>query len=909
VYTREEVLNDWDPWLHMVAPLLDSVGIDTSWHDPDNVIAVVWMADDGSNQWEPGQMGSMAFGRGHGRFQTTSNYRSEVLGPGVSIHELAHAGPGFTDCHGGHYGDAYNPMSAAGGYFNYWRTPYFSAPDAAQWYPVTLIQNAGQAGLRTMRPFDAFAFGNPLQPTELLYIQCIANWGGWLGLINGTGQSATRLLAWHQGDFDEGADWVIHTLLFAADGDPVDQSISSDGFAYSSLDSVPFYQWAQGGDSTADRRVWVTVNGIVNYADSTTVTVHYEPLFPYLDLISDSVFSLSVGTSWYPSFTVHNRGGSCGPIQIRVTSNIPDLLPDFIVEPSDSILSEEEAVLTSEQPVYIPNNPALWGSIATLTLHFPNGDHNAILHMSMLSDTLSVERRFACPVVMQADTLSNRLLIGSHDTLFCFDSEDQLLWSEIPWSGHPITQIAVGDVRNGNAGQEVAVVADSQRLYLYSNTGSLFANWPLEVGAISTPACMIADGYVWYVDDRILRGYDCILNMPPYYEGDPRSEVRFPTEIHPDGWCLLGNPAMGDTVTGLAFAYTTGLATHHDGKFFIMDTGGRVVYPLSTILNDANHGYGVPIAYDLIAADGCYEVHFDYFDNDFQGGAITCVYSQALDSIGLGITTFGLKGVVPLAHGATLGDPSNWTARSMFCYHDNDSVCTRIVIGNANNPLGVGRHVAFLLSTAFDAVAGDYVFAARCNQVFLFSPSGTPANSNRGLLFSLTGADTVAGAPLVLTRPNGEAILFTPKSNGSSWDFDQRVLPGHAGADWIGLYGDPSNTGRHNFLGAANQDTISGPEGVTSTIYPISPGVVRLSASVSGHSDWHITQYQVHQGTSYAGPFSVDYYSCQGCWQFSQQYNADSLGVRSYFYTTVRYDTLQDGRSLWGEHELPPPQW
>lgn len=822
------------------------------------------------------------------------------------IHELGHAGPGFADYYvgGGGYKDYLNPMSNGSGNFGGWRTPYFAGPNAALWFDIEYINSLDQVGPRTMHPFDMIGYRNPNLPSEHVIIQCVANAGGWRGLVTPGNQDSTKLIAWHTSYNQSG----VPTVLLAADGVTTDPApgTQTDGYSSLGIDSVRFETWY--GDSSD---VWVDIESISNFPDSTTVVIDFHPSVPLFRLLSDSMVVVEVGGMWEPGFNVRNEGASIGPFECQVISSRESIFPSFTLRYDDSVHTGELVQLHTDSLVEIPNEPTSWGQEVKLTFDFPGANDSTRAYLSMRKASHLIANGFAYPVVCAVDSVSNHMLIASNDTLYCFDSFGAQLWQDVPWSGHRINQLAVGDVyyNGGFKHGTIAAEVDSSRIYLYSKSGQLRTSWSLTEGTVSTPSVMIADGYVWFVDGTTLRAYDENQNYPPYFgDVNPLTPLipifEFPEQIHPDGWCLLGNPALGDSVEGIAFAFTTGLNTRTAGKFFVMDAGNNVIYPRDQVIQeDADHGYGVPIALEVIPEDGWKEVWFQQYDSLNHGGTFTFAYSLVLDSIWFRYVDFGPLEVIPLAQGVSHGNPNDLVARSLFSYYRPDVNLSYLNIGNTRNLLGEGRLKTYVLSMAFDTISGSYVFAARGKGISLFSPTGYPIGSNNGLVYSWAGMDSVVGSPLVLRGGTEGAILYTPTGDAVGWRFDQRVLPGLGGADWCNSFGDPTNSGNHSFA-TVPLEGCDGPPEPTMTISRMTTNELLLRITVCGHPEWIVQGYEIFSGTNSEGPFDSTSY-VHPSRQFSLSVPANDS--KRFFYARVEYTEIIDGSSIWGSFYLPIP--
>lgn len=692
-------------------------------------------------------------------------------------------------------------------------------------------------------------------------------------------------------------------LLRPASGhiiDPTDQH----GYAWSGINSFDLGQWTQLPNS----QVWTQLLNMTNYTDSSSLQVTFRPNMPYFNLSSAAPW-VEVGTEWQPQFSVVNNGTDGGPFVATLTSS-DSLIPTFTLTWPDSVRMGQTITLLADSSVQIPNDPAYWGTTMILTLTLPFNSLRTELHL-MMPNPENNGYRFSYPVVEAIDSATNLSVAASHDTLFCFNADGSLRWTHVFTPYHQINSVAIGSVRSYSlppvTGLSVACVLDSHRVFLLSdNNGQPLARWEVETGLISTPGVMIVDGYVVFVDDITLKAYDLDQRLIAF--AATRTEVTMPQGIHPDAWAYMGNPIMGDSVSGGAFIFTTGLATHTGGTFFIMSAGGQLLYPEDGPYPVSTYGFNVPRVGELICGNTSYEAFWSYQDADNNGGIMVWSYSSAQRVAGIGTTEFGQAKIKSWSESITHSQPTDWMARQVYSFYVPEANHSYINIGTVTSNLGQGNAPVYTASVNLtDSVNNNRVIAAWNRELLLFNEQGNLMYGN-GIIAHWESGDSIIGPPSVVRGSAEQARLRILVGNADTWTVERRSLSGSLGGEWQGWFGNSRNSGYHPYFDGmpiqqCDDDTFY------VTLQPSVAGVAILRIN-NCHHDWLVRGIKLYSSTTYQG-LDDSTLAPQIIWtrenQVWHQIELVASETKRFWYCRVIYDQAIDGAVLWGRFQLAIP--
>ncbi len=903
-------------WTSIVVPRLQAEGINVE-TDPYHTIVVVWMMDwnreAGNGLWPRATFNGLVCSIGAYYYEYGTG-QSDLTMPGVIWHEMGHAICQFGDHYGG-LGDNnfYDVMGHACYVAGGWCVPYYTTVDCHQhnWWPVDTVSSLVDEGQYVLAQGHSIYFQNPESCTyagrERIYLSGIRETGSNAGV----GFHGTRLIAWWKHPSQCNQHPFRSLIMIPADGSVWDNT-DGDVYPWSGIDSVVVGDWFQGSEAPIGWRADSirTVYDPATGDSAMAFTLTYVPPYPHF-LIVDTLPPIGVmGSEWWPEIAVKNMGAATGPFSVSVTSEEPSMVPNFTLAYPDSVMWNETVVLTATEPVLIGNSMDYWGARIPLTLEFPMNTQLETVHLSMAPSPLWSGERFTGSEVYAAD--SNLLIVASAETLRTYDGDFNLLWQRSFSSS--VICVAIGDVVGTSQGtKEVAALVQYGWVHLLSgDAGTPFDNWPEMAQEPAAPGVMmISDSgnqdYVAYVDGNLLRIFDS-EGLAPNWQIRDFAELP----IHPDAWCCLGSPVLGDSVTGVGFAFTTGLATNVDGRFFVTDGLGELVYPPQVPDADPNYGYGLPTAGDF-NGDGFQEICFPFRNDSALGGVKVCAYSVALDSVEIGQTNSGSAVLTQGRIGATHGSPQDCQAKPIFCFSVPQTGRNYLSIGGIwplpgiTVGLGVSNHPAYLASMDVDFSVNNHIVVGMDRKIMMYSSNGLAFNpAHNPVVVEWREEQIVAGASSIIAQSDGQATLLTPVSDSANWTLDARVLPqGSQGADWQGWFANAQNTNCHTF--SVTIPSCDSTDTVSVTLNRLDLNNATLRVNVCGHLDWQINGYNIWRADTSDGTFTL--YSNlitqeRAIWQLIP---LNDSATTSFFYATVVYDTLMDGSGFWGSHDLELP--
>lgn len=689
---------------------------------------------------------------------------------------------------------------------------------------------------------------------------------------------------------------------------PADSEVSwfsdGDAYAWSGINSLAFDYWTQGDDGI----VWVHCNNVENQLDSSSVTTTFAPNVPYFRLLNDR-FVVAAGDSIQLAFTLVNDGLNGGPFIATVVSSDSELIPNFSLNWSDSVQNGDTVNLVNPQFITIPNQPDLWGRMIQLTLRAASNSFEAVVHILMRPSLVGFGYWFSQPVTVALDSVSQTLFVGSSDTLFCFNGDWSLRWQIVPWPGHPINSIAVGDVVGTTLGsREVACVIDSQRVYLSSAANGQHL-WPIgfvNSHTISTPGVFMApitggpQDYVCFFDDNLLKMYDCGLTWPPLpYRNISRNQVVIEAPFTPTGVCWIPSPLFGDSAVGGGFVLTHGLHDRTNGSFVVMNALADILFPEDWIGFNLEYGYGVPVAGEFNPGDGSFEISWTFFNQAMNGGVMTCIYSVHDGQADFEI--LDVPGEIHPTLAVNHGYWSDWISRLCFTFYYPESGYTYLASGQMVSRLAAGNNPAYISTIGFDFSGYFRPYVVQGREVMIASDEG----SGNTPLYYLP-YNRAIGQGLIIRDVNWNTNWAIPVSSDSDhyanrWTMALISVPEGTESDWQGQFGNGQNTGCHPFLSSRPIPCL-GPDDFHLTIENIAVNTCLVRATLCGYTERFVTHWKLFSTDSLNGNFAVYDSTVSNLRDFWKRVPTNSN--KQFFYAQYEYELVLDGSNFWGRRTL-----